>query len=181
MLRVILYGSSWSSTRVSSQELSLVELVSYQDVYACLIEASRRISQLQWVDQCFLVIKLFIWQIDVLGNLPAGCVQLGGWCSTSDVRQDEWIVLCQSVCLDLICIETLWCVAVFTLLMPCMDACVWVRDNLKRCTHLSVMKCDCEALSNNARHGTYWPELFCTSTIAVVSKLWFLGLPLNEQ
>ena len=33
--------------RVSSQELSLVELDAYQVVYACLIEASRRISLLQ--------------------------------------------------------------------------------------------------------------------------------------
>ena len=31
--------------------------------------------------------------------------------------------------------------------MPFMDACVWVLDNLKRCTHLSVMKCDCAALT----------------------------------
>ena len=28
---------------------------SYQDVYACLIEASRTISQFQLIDQCFLV------------------------------------------------------------------------------------------------------------------------------
>ena len=49
-------------------------------------------------------------------------------------------VVCQSVCLDLKCIEVLWCVVVFTLLMPWIDACVWVLDNLKRCTHLSVMR-----------------------------------------
>ena len=51
-------------------------------------------------------------------------------------------VVCQSVCLDINCIEIMWCVAVFTLLIPVMDACVWVLDNLKRCTHLSVIKCD---------------------------------------
>jgi len=64
-------------------------------------------------------------------------------------------VVCQSVCLDRKYIETLWCVAVFTLLMPCMDARVWVLDKLKSCTHLSVRKCDWVALSNNALHGTY--------------------------
>jgi len=90
-------------------------------------------------------------------------------------------VVCQSVCLDLKCIETLWCVAVFMLLMPCIDACLWVLDNLKRCAHLSVMKCDWEALSNSALHGTYWPDLFWTSTMAVASRIWFLGLLLNEQ
>ena len=51
-------------------------------------------------------------------------------------------VVCQLVCLDLSCTDTLWCVAVFTLLMPCIDVCDWVLDNLSRCTHLSVMKCD---------------------------------------
>jgi len=57
-------------------------------------------------------------------------------------RMAQSSVVCQSVCLDLNCIQTLWCVAVFTLLIPVMDACVWVLDNFKRCTHLSVMKCD---------------------------------------
>jgi len=91
------------------------------------------------------------------------------------------LILCKLVCLDLKCIETLWCDAVLTLLMPCIDAYVWILDNLKRCTHLSVMKCDWEALSNNALHGTYWPDLFWTSTMAVASRIWFLDLPLNEQ
>jgi hypothetical protein len=50
-------------------------------------------------------------------------------------------VVCQSVCPDLKCSETLWCVAVFKLLIPCIDVCVWVLGNLRRCTHLSVMKC----------------------------------------
>ena len=45
-------------------------------------------------------------------------------------------VVCQSVCIDLKCIETLWWIAVFTLLMSCMDVCVWVLVNLKHCTHL---------------------------------------------
>ena len=65
--------------------------------------------------------------------------------------------------------------------MPCICACVWVLDNLKHCTHLSVMKYDWEALSNNALHGTYWPNLFWTSTMAVASRMWFLGLPFNKQ
>ena len=90
-------------------------------------------------------------------------------------------VVCQSVCLDINCIEIMWCVAVFTLLIPVMDACVWVLDNLKRCTHLSVIKCDWESLSNNALHVTYWPALFWISTLAVARKMWFLGMPLNEQ
>jgi hypothetical protein len=90
-------------------------------------------------------------------------------------------VVCQSVCLDLQWIETLWCVAVFTLLMPWMDACVWVLDNLKLCAHLSVMKLDWDPLSNRALHGKHWPDLFCTSTIAVASRMWFLGLPLYVQ
>ena len=54
--------------------------------------------------------------------------------------------LCQSVCLGPKCIESLWCVAMFTLLMLCIDACVWVSGNLKR-TYLSVMKCDRETLT----------------------------------
>jgi len=72
-------------------------------------------------------------------------------------------------------------VSVLTLDMPWICACVWVLDNLKRCTHLSVMKCDWEALSSNALHGIYWPDLFWTSTMAVACRTWFLGLPLNEQ
>jgi len=93
----------------------------------------------------------------------------------------QLIVVCQSVCLDLKWIETLWYVSGLTLDMPCICACVWVLGNLKRCTHLSVMKCDWEALYNNALHGTYWPDLFWTSTMSVASRIWFLGLPLNEQ
>ena len=52
MLRVILCSSGWSSTTVSSQELSVVGLGNWQDVSFCLIEASRRINRLQLVDQC---------------------------------------------------------------------------------------------------------------------------------
>jgi len=90
-------------------------------------------------------------------------------------------VVCKSVCLDLKCIDTLWYVSVLTLDMTCIDVCVWILDNLKRCTHLSVMKCHSQALSNNALHGTYWQNLLWTSTMAVASRIWFLGLPLNEQ
>ena len=39
-----------SDQKVSSQELSLLELGSYQDISACLVEASRKVSQLQLVD-----------------------------------------------------------------------------------------------------------------------------------
>jgi len=90
-------------------------------------------------------------------------------------------VVCQSVCLNLKSIESLWYVSVLTLDMPCIFACVLVPDKLKRCKHLSVMKCDWEALFNNALHGTYWPDLFWNSTMAVASIVWFLALPLNEQ
>ena len=89
--------------------------------------------------------------------------------------------VCQSVYLDLKYIETLWYVSVLTLDMPCICAYVLVLNNIKRCTHLSVIKCYWEALSNNALHGTYWPNLFWIPTIAVASRIWFLGLPLNEQ
>jgi len=43
------------------------------------------------------------------------------------------------------------------------------------------MKCDWEALSNNILYGTYWSDLFGNSTIAVASRIWFLGLPLIEK
>ena len=90
-------------------------------------------------------------------------------------------VVCQCVCLDLKCIETLWYFSVFTLDITCIDACVWILDNIKRSTHLSVMKCDWEALSNNILHGTYCSDLFGYSKIAVASRIWFLGLPLIEK
>lgn len=90
-------------------------------------------------------------------------------------------VVCHSECLDLKWVETLWWAAVFTLLMPCTDACVWVRANLRCCEHLSVTKRDWEAMFDNALHGTYWPELLLTSTIAVASKMRFIGLPFKEQ
>ena len=44
-----------SDQKVSSQELSLIELGSYQDVSTCLVEESHGISQLQLVDRCSLV------------------------------------------------------------------------------------------------------------------------------
>ena len=44
-----------SDQKVPSQELSLVELDSCQNMSACLIAASRRICQLQLISQCFLV------------------------------------------------------------------------------------------------------------------------------
>jgi len=87
----------------------------------------------------------------------------------------------QCVCLDLKCIKTLWYISVLTLDMPCICACVCVLDNVKRCTHHSVMKCDWEALSNNPLHGTYSPDLFWSSTMTVASRMWLLGLTLNEK
>jgi hypothetical protein len=55
-------------------------------------------------------------------------------------RMAQLSVLCQSESLDFTWIATLWCVAMFTLLIQCMAECVWVFVNLKRCTRLSVMK-----------------------------------------
>jgi len=96
-------------------------------------------------------------------------------------KMSQSSVVCQPVCLDLNCFETLWGVAVFPLRMPFMDECVWVRVNLRRCADFSVMKCAWEALSNNALQGICWPDLLWISTMAVASKMLFLGLPLNEQ
>jgi len=90
-------------------------------------------------------------------------------------------VSCQYVCRDLMCIDTQWFATALELLMPWMEECVWVLDNLRRCTHLSVMKCDCSALSRSALRGIYRLELFRNSTIAVASNIWFCGLPLNVQ
>ena len=92
-------------------------------------------------------------------------------------KMTQLSVVCLSVCLDLKWIEIVWYVSVLTLEMPYINACVWVMDNLKRSTNLSIMKCDWEALSNNALHGMYWPELFWNSTMAVESKIWILGSP----
>ena len=83
-------------------------------------------------------------------------------------------VVRKSVCLDLKCIETLWYVSVLALNMPCICACVWDLGNLEHCTILSVLKCDREALSHNALHGTYWPNLFWISTMAVANIIQFL-------
>ena len=81
-------------------------------------------------------------------------------------------VVCNSVCLHhAVC--KISCVAVLTLLIPIMDVCVWVFDKLKRYTHLSMIKCDWETLSNNALHGINWPNLFWISTMTVASKMWF--------
>jgi hypothetical protein len=81
------------------------------------------------------LISLGIFQL-LISNLVTGVmpVMLG------NIAQSN--VVCQSVCLDLKCSETLWCVAVFTLLIPCIDVCVWVLGSRSHCTHLSVIKCD---------------------------------------
>jgi len=112
----------------------------------------------------------------VLGSNLVDSVVLVMW-----VKMAQLSVVCQSVCLDLKYNDTLWYVSVLTKDMPCIVECDWILDNLKRCTHLSVMKCYREALSNNALHGTYWPDLFWSSTMIVASVIWFLGLPLNEK
>jgi len=128
------------------------------------------------------LIKFFIRQHDILGKLPGNCVKLGGWCASSNLRQDVTIMCCVPVCRPKInWIETLWYVSVLTLQMPYIFAWVCVLYNLKRCTHLSIMKCDWEALSNNILHGIYWPVLFWNSTVSVGSRIWLLVFPLNEQ
>ena len=90
----------------------------------------------------FGIFKLFVFSLE------------GGVVPVMLDKTAQSSVVCQSVFLDLKWIEKLWCVSVFTLLMPWMGTCVWVLDNLKRCTHLSVVKCDWEPLSNMALHGT---------------------------
>jgi len=96
-------------------------------------------------------------------------------------KMAQWMIGCQSVCLEFNCIVTVWFIAVLTCLMPCIDACVWVLDNHKRCTHHSVIKYDWEALSNNALHARYCPDLFWRSTISFASRMRFLALHLNEH
>ena len=120
------------------------------------------------------LMSLGIFQV-IVSNLVDGVVPVI-WDKMAQLS-----VVCKSVCLDLKCIDTLWYVSVLTLDMPCIDACVWFLENLKRCTHPSVMKCHWQALSNNAMHGTYWQNLLWTSTMSVASRIWFLGSPLNEQ
>jgi hypothetical protein len=56
----------------------------------------------------------------------------GGVVSVMLVNTAQSSVVCQSVCLDLKCSETLWCVAVFTLLISRMDVCLgpWQAQTL---------------------------------------------------
>jgi hypothetical protein len=126
---------------VSSQELFLLEL-GILDVYACLIEVSHKIVQLL-LDQCLLVdqtLSASLMSVGIFQVLVSSLVDGVGPVMLDKMVQSR--VVCQSVCLDFNCIEIMWCVAVLTLLIPVMDACVWVLDNLKRCTHLSAIKCD---------------------------------------
>ena len=120
------------------------------------------------------LISLWIFQV-LVSKLVNGVVPVM-WDNVEHLT-----VVCQSVCLDLKWIKSLWYFPVLTLELPCISAYVCVLDNFMRCTHLCVMKCDWEALSNNAMQGTYWPDLFWTSTMAMSSKIWFLFLPLNEH
>jgi len=96
-------------------------------------------------------------------------------------KKAQLSVVCQSLCLDLKCIGTLWNASEVTLVMPCNSACALFQDNLKSCTHLSVIKCEWEALSNNSLHETYWPDLFWNSTMSVACRICTLGLHLNEE
>jgi hypothetical protein len=80
------------------------------------------------------LMSLGIFQL-LMSNLAGGVVPV------MLVKTAQSNVVCQSVCLDLKCSEILWCVAVFTLLIPCINVCVWVRGSSRRCTHLSVIKC----------------------------------------
>jgi len=115
----------------------------------------------------FVIFQLLISSL-VMGVVPVMLEKTAQLC-----------VVCESECLDLKWFEILWWAAVFTSLMPCMDACVWVRANFRRCAHLSVMKCNWGALFSSALHGT--TDLIYSSTIPVASKMWFLGLPFKEQ
>ena len=96
-------------------------------------------------------------------------------------KMTQLSVVWQSVCLDLKWNETLWNVSMLTLVMPCICACVLVLDNFKRCTHLSVMKCECEEISNYYLHGIFSPDFFWTSTMTLASRILSPGLPLNEE
>jgi len=87
---------------------------------------------------------------------------------------------CPSVCRDLICTDTQLFARGLELLMPWIEKCVGDLDNLRRCTHVSVMKCDCDALSRTALYDIHRPELIWSSTIAVASYIWFCVLPLSE-
>jgi len=82
---------------LSSQELSLVELGNCQDVSFCLIETSRRLSHLKVVEQCPWLIKLFVSQLDEIGNFAGTCFQLGGWCGTSNMRHEGTVICCMPV------------------------------------------------------------------------------------
>ena len=88
---------------------------------------------------------------------------------------------CQSVYFERIWTFTLWCVEVFTLLIPWMKALVCCLVSPRRFTHCSVIKFNWDALSSNTLHGTYWFDLVWTSTIAVANKTWLVGLLLEEQ
>ena len=88
-------------------------------------------SGLNWILDCWLLIAgmyvvchMVWWQLVFEQKVSS--------------QELSFVVLgcCQSVCLDLKSIETLWCVALYTLRMPCFEACVWVFDNLKCWAHL---------------------------------------------
>jgi hypothetical protein len=88
----------WESTRVcvSAWSAHLVEEVSSKEK----VNAS-------WF------IELFISQLDVLGNLPVISNFAGGVVSVMLVKTAQSSVVCQSVCLELKCSETLMCGSVY--------------------------------------------------------------------
>ena len=88
---------------------------------------------------------------------------------------------CQSVCRDLICIDTQKFATALDLQMPKIEERVYALNNLRRFTPQSVMKCGCNALSRSALNVVYLKNRIRISTIAVVSNIWFCVLPSNEQ
>jgi hypothetical protein len=96
-------------------------------------------------------------------------------------NRTQSIVVCQSLYLDLMCSGTMWSASVLTSQIPWMKVRFLSFASFKRCTSLSVTKWDWDALSSNALHGTYWPKLFFTCTIAVGSITYVCGFLLNAQ
>ena len=116
---------------VQQRTVSL-ELGNCQGVSFCLIEAFvEKSAPMSWSmlpgwSNCSSVNLMSLVNFLVLmSNLLDGVVPVM-W-----DRMARLSVVCQSVCLDLKCTETLWYVSVLTLVMPCICACVWVLGNLK--------------------------------------------------
>ena len=68
----------------------------------------------------------------LVSSLAAGFVPV-----ISD-KTAQFRLSCQSICRDLMCTDTQWLATALEWLVPCMEERVWILDNLRRCTHLSV-------------------------------------------